>query len=293
MIRRLGACVLACGFGLTLLAGTAPAAQAGWKLTFSDEFDGDKVDATKWKRSDLWANQTLAGNNEKQCYVPEAVSQEGGKLILTARSAKTPQAACKGANFDLSYTSGMVTTSGCNQWERRTACAALKRFSQAYGYFEMRAKLPKGKGFWPAFWLVPADATWPPEIDIMEFLGHESDTIYTTYHYNDAAGAHQKDGHAFKAATDFSKDFHTFAVDWKPGLIVWYVDGVEAFRTSGEKVTSKPMYILMNLAVGGNWPGDPNFFTRFPAAMEIDYVRVYERVNDGLPDERPPSEPYH
>ncbi len=268
----------------------ATAADAGWRLTFSDEFDGNALDASKWKTSDYWGDQTLAGNGEKQCYVPEAVTLADGHLLLTANRAVTPAPSCKGAKPDteLPFTSGMVTTAGCRPYEKTEACAQLKPFSQSYGYFEIRAKLPKGKGFWPAFWLVPMDASWPPEIDIMEMLGHEPSLVHHTYHYFDAKGKRQKAAGS-NETRDFSSAFSTFGIDWRPGLLIWYVDGQESFRFSGPEVTAKDMYVLLNLAVGGYWPGDPDATTPAPSTMAVDYIRVYERVDDGNPDELPPS----
>ena len=275
---------------LAMLLLQSAAAHAGWRLTFSDEFDGQTLDPTKWKTSDLWGNQTLSGNGEKQCYVPQAVTQADGLLVLTASRSVTPASACKGAPSGLPFTSGMVTTAGCRAYEKSEACKQLKPFSQAYGYFEIRARLPKGKGLWPAFWLVPFDGSWPPEIDIMEMLGHTPSIVYHTYHYFDAAGVRQK-ADTSNETKDFSASFSTFGIDWRPGLLIWYVDGKESFRFSGPGITSKDMYLLLNLAVGGYWPGDPDQATPFPSTMAIDYIRVYERISDGSPDELPPSPP--
>jgi beta-glucanase (GH16 family) len=279
---------LALGLFAVMFSGSLDA-HAGWRLTFSDEFDGNSVDRSKWKFTDLWGNRTLAGNNEKQCYSPQAVSQSGGMLHITATRGVTPAAACKGASHDLQYISGLLTTSGCPWYEKTAECSRLSSFAQSYGYFEMRAKLPKGQGLWPAFWLVPLDSGTPPEIDIMEALGHQPSTVYQTYHYLDAAGAHQKAGNVYEGP-DFTTKFSTFGIDWKPGLLVWYVDGREVFRFQNPAVTSAKMYLLLNLAVGGYWPGDPNASTVFPAEMVVDYVRVYERTDDGTPDDLPPKD---
>src|SRR5690242_15236708 len=151
------------------------------------------------------------------------------------------------------YTSGMISSFG--------------HFAQQYGYFEIRAKFPAGKGYWPAFWLLPADKTWPPEIDVLEILGHEPDKVYLTNHWQ-TAEKHESVGDSYKGP-DFSADYHTFAVDWEPNEIVWYVDGVERFR-SKQGVPAMPMYIIANLAVGGDWPGNPDATTKFPGNMDID-----------------------
>jgi beta-glucanase (GH16 family) len=273
--------------GLLLSLGGPTVTTAGWQLTFSDEFDGAALDRTKWKPSDLWGNQTLSGNNERQCYVAAGVRQFDGLLHLVAEPVATPARACKGAAKDLGFTSGMITTSGCNRFESGKECQSLKSFSQAYGYFEVRAKLPQGKGLWPAFWLVPMDGSWPPEIDIMEGLGQPS-TVYHTYHYIDAAGARQRATGVYKGH-DFTSSFSTFGLDWRPGLLIWYVNGRETHRFSDPSVTSKNMYILVNLAVGGHWPGDPDAATPFPSSLQVDYIRVYKRDIEGAPDDLPPT----
>jgi len=144
------------------------AANAGCEMSFADEFNKNVLDTPKWKTNDYWGNQTLSVNKEKQCYMPDVFSASGGILSLRAERRSIKQSQCKDAKTDLHYASGMITTAGCNPWEKASYCKTLKAFSQSYGYFEMRAKLPKGKGFWPAFWLLPANGGWPPEIDVME-----------------------------------------------------------------------------------------------------------------------------
>jgi beta-glucanase (GH16 family) len=275
------------GMAIPFLLFPAPAL-AGWQMTFQDEFDSGSLDRTKWKTKDLWGNQTLPGNNEKQCYVDDAFTQTGGILSITATKRQTPKAQCRTAKADMQYASGMLTTAGCNKWEKGPHCTSLQKFSQAYGYFEFRAKFPKGKGFWPAFWLVPEDGAWPPEIDVVEWLGHEVKTAHMTLHFNDAAGKHKKSGGEY-VGPDFSRDFHTFAVDWRPGLLIWYIDGVERHRVTGPTVPSQPMYLLVNLAVGGYWPGNPDANTPFPSRMEVDYVRVYKRTDGATDSAHPPA----
>ena len=223
----------------------------GWELTFHDEFNGNRLDTTKWIDSYPDGVRTHS-NNEQQYYAPDGYDVRGGFLHLRAE---------KRSMGGMPYTSGIVTTYG--------------KFAQAYGWFEIRARFPKGKGFWPAFWLLPADKRWPPEIDVLEILGHETNKVYMTNHWQDAQGRHLSNGGAW-VGPDFSAGFHTFAVDWQPDVIVWYVDGVERFRSS-KGIPSMPMYVLVNLAVGGDWPGNPDASTPFPATMDVDYVRVYRR----------------
>ena len=152
-------------------------------------------------------------------------------------------------------------------------------FAQEYGYFEIRAKVPAGQGLWPAFWLLPVTTEWPPEIDVFEILGDEPRTVHMHVHYEDASGRHQDNGTAFRSPDDFSRDYHTFAVKWGPERIVWYVDGVERHRAEGKRASPNGrMYLIANLAVGGDWPGAPDETTAFPASFDIDYVRVYRRA---------------
>lgn len=274
-------------FLITALVLSAPAL-AGWEQTFGDEFNASSLDLTKWKKSDLWGNRTLYNNNEQQCYMADVFSMENGQLRIKAEKRFVSQAECRGSHSDLAYASGMITTAGCNQWESGAHCTGLQPFSQAYGYFEMRAKLTKGKGFWPAFWLLPINGSWPPEIDVMEALGHQPNRAYMTFHYKDAAGAKRATGTNYNGP-DFTAGYHTFGVDWQPGLLVYYIDGIERARVSNSFIPSEPMYILANLAVGGKWPGYPDSTTEFPSYFEIDYIRAYKRVANGQPDSLPPN----
>ncbi len=223
----------------------------GWTLTFHDEFDGPALDSSHWIDS-YPDNERTHSNNEQEYYAADGCVVDKGLLRLRAE---------KRTMGGMPYTSGMVTSYG--------------KFSQQFGWFEIRCRMPKGKGMWPAFWLLPDDKSWPPEIDVLEVLGHETETVYLTNHYKNAAGAHEGKGEHYKGP-DFAGGLHTFAVDWEPGSITWYVDGTERFRTT-ENVPSVPMYVLANLAVGGDWPGNPDAATLFPNTMDIDYIRVYKK----------------
>lgn len=269
----------------TLSLGGADHAAAEWELTFEDDFSGTELDRRTWKTSDYWGNQTLPGNDELQCYVPDAFQVDDGILQIVAQRQQIPQDACFAAETDLEFTSGMISTAGCNRYDDRAKCEALDQFAQRYGYFEMRARFPAGKGFWPAFWLLPAEGEWPPEIDIVEWLGDATRTAFFTFHYIDE-GEQKKKGGRFDGP-DFSQDFHTFAVDWQPEQIIWYVDGVERFRVNDKNVPDQPMYLIVNMTVGGHWPGRPNESTAFPSVMEVDHVRVYEWTGIGQPDGPP------
>lgn len=229
----------------------------GWTLTFHDEFDGAKLDTRKWIDSYPDGVRTHS-NNEQQYYATDGYEVGKGKLRLIG---------LKRAMGGMPYTSGMISSYG--------------KFAQQYGWFEIRAKFPKGKGFWPAFWLLPPTKDWPPEIDVLEILGHETDRVYMTNHWRTADGKHEGKGDSYKGP-DFAADYHTFAIDWEPDSITWYVDGKERYRTT-EHIPAEPMYLLANLAVGGDWPGMPDATTVFPGVMEIDYIRVYKRQNSSGP----------
>jgi beta-glucanase (GH16 family) len=231
-----------------------PPSRPGWKLTFDDEFDGTALDLSKWTPADPWGRER---NRELQAYVTNAFAVKDG--LLHVRAEKQPAFY---SGKDRAYTSGMMTTLG--------------KFSQEYGRFEIRCRVPKGKGMWPAFWLLPDPRRWPPEIDVLEILGHQPDKVYMTHHFRNAQGRHGSHGGSW-VGPDFSAGFHDFAVEWSPARIVWYVDGVERFH-SDDSVPKGKMYMLVNLAVGGDWPGAPDAKTEFPAALDVDYVRVYEAL---------------
>ncbi|NJM40240.1 MAG: glycoside hydrolase family 16 protein [Anaerolineae bacterium] len=222
------------------------------QLVFSDEFDGTALNARKWitcLNPDWCQNHDLLS-----IYQPDNVTVSDGTAKLTAQRENVN-------GFE--YTSGAIATS--------------ETFSLTYGYMEMRAKVPKGRGLWPAFWALRPTRQWPPEIDVMEILGHEPDHVHLHTHFVDlsAKDNHGNEGKYWKGP-NFSAGFHTFAVDWRPDLLVWYVDGVERYRNT--HAPDVPMYLIANLAVGAanSWPGAPDDTTAFPATYEIDYIRVYQ-----------------
>lgn len=223
---------------------------SGYRLVFSDEFDGAALDTAKWQTCYPYGCRN-DNNGELQWYTADNVAVSGGTLRLTARR--------ESAN-GYAYTSGVVTSYGA--WHG------------TYGYFEARMKLPAGRGLWPGFWTSPYPGGWPPEIDVMENLGQDPTTIYHTYHYADSGGAHRQVG-GTTTGIDFSAGFHVVGCEWTPEAIVWYVDGVERLRTAPRQVAA--MYVLANLAVGGDWPGSPDASTPFPSVFELDWIRVYQK----------------
>ncbi|MFJ4923867.1 family 16 glycosylhydrolase [Streptomyces sp. NPDC088725] len=251
----------------TTSAAVAPAAGS-----FSDDFDGDAgsaVDGGKWQ---LETGDNV-DNHERQYYTggnSNAALDGQGHLVITARKENPGNYQCWYGQCE--YTSARLNTSG--------------KFSAQYGHVETRMKIPRGQGVWPAFWMLGDDignVGWPNsgEIDVMENVGFEPGAVHGTIHgpgYSGAAGIGA--GYNLPGGQAFADDFHTFAVDWAPDSITWSVDGnVYQTRTPADVggnqwVFNKPFFIILNLAIGGDWPGDPDGNTAFPAELVVDYVHA-------------------
>jgi beta-glucanase (GH16 family) len=263
---------IACiAFAVLLVGCTANGADdsRGWELVWSDEFDGQALDRSKWE---FEVNASGGGNRELQYYVTNNLSVRDGFLTIEARQERYT-----GPAGTRDYTSSRIRTRRKGDW--------------LYGRIEVRAKLPKGKGIWPAIWMMPTDnhyGPWPNsgEIDIMELLGHEPAKVHGTLHYGDAVKRHEFKGssYALRAST-FAEDFHVFQLDWDRRAMTWSVDG-KLYQTQTNwhtRTNSFPapfdqrFYLILNLSVGGNWPGSPDATTAFPQAMIVDYVRVYRK----------------
>jgi beta-glucanase (GH16 family) len=198
-------------------------------------------------------NRVFLTLHEKQIYAAENVSIRDGKLVLRAE---------RKSRAGMPFVSGMV--------------ASHDRFSQRYGWFEARMQLPRGRGLWPAFWLLPDDRKWPPEIDIMEHKGRIPDRVWMTLHLPQPGTWRSKSSGGEWAGPDFTAGMHTFAVEWEPGAIRWFIDGVERQRVE-QSTPSVAMYVILNLALGGDWDGNPDATTPFPSEMLVDWVRVYRK----------------
>jgi beta-glucanase (GH16 family) len=248
-----------------------------WSLAWSDEFEGPNgsgVDPTKWTLEvggEGWGNQELEyyTNRLQNAHVQD------GRLVIRAQREKYRG----NEGRTRYYTSARLKTQG--------------KFTQAYGRFEARMKIPYGQGLWPAFWMMGDDidrANWPDcgEIDIMENVGKEPSIVHGTIHgpgYSGSAGIGTP--YTLPTGKRFADDFHVFAVEWDPHAIRFYVDGdLYATRTRADLpqgrrwVFDHPFFLLMNVAVGGGWPGSPDTSTAFPQAMLVDYVRVYRRSGE-------------
>jgi beta-glucanase (GH16 family) len=257
-------------------AHAEPGSSSGdWKLVWNDEFNaanGSAPDPSKWTY-DIGGKGW--GNNELETYTnrPENVSIENGMLVI--RALKENYTGPDGIARE--YTSARLLTK--------------KLFSHTYGRFEARIKIPSGQGLWPAFWMLGNDIDkpggWPGcgEIDIMENIGREPGIVHGTVHgpqYYGAKGISAQ--YSLPAGRRFADDFHIFALEWEPNQLRFYVDGnlyhtvTPANLPAGAKwVYDHPFFIILNVAVGGGWPGNPDATTTFPQTMQVDYVRVYQR----------------
>jgi beta-glucanase (GH16 family) len=266
-------------FILTACSGaqtpTSAATPTGtWKLIWSDEFDsanGSAPDSSKWV---LETGGNGWGNNELEYYTTRTQNSQitGGNLVITA--LREDYTGTDGVSRQ--YTSARMKTAG--------------KFAQKYGRFEARIKIPRGQGIWPAFWLLGDNCgqlPWPQcgEIDIMENIGSTPSTVYGTIHgpgYSGSGGL--SSSYTLPNQQLFADDFHTMSIEWEPNVIRFYVDG-NLYKTRtpsdlppGTKwVYDHPFFILLNVAVGGNWPGNPDGTTQFPQTMLVDYVRVYAK----------------
>lgn len=218
-----------------------------FRFLWQEDFDGVALNIDKWS----CVSKTNNDNNELQAYMPENVRVSDGVLYLTADISQK--------NSRKKYSSGMIET--------------LNKDEFLYGKIEVRASIPSGKGLFPAIWMIPQTGNFY-EIDILESIGSESSIIYAGNHYYLGGKRTKK----FNSATiNNPQDFHIYSVEWMPDRIVWYVDN-KIFHQTSTGVADEKMYLILNLAVGGNWPGSPDSMTVFPNSFKVDYIRVYEYI---------------
>ncbi len=257
-----------------------------WQLVWADEFDAAQLDTSKWSYmlgdGSQYGLPSGWGNNELQYYQAENLELSNGHLIITAKQE----------NYnDKHYTSARIRSMGKGDW--------------TYGRFEFRAKMPVGQGLWPAIWMMPSENVYggwaaSGEIDIMEYLGHQPDRVHGTLHFGGQWPDNQNKGKAYRLEEGtFHEEFHEFALEWERGEIRWYVDG-QLYQTQnrgdwwsagGEFPApfDQNFHLLINLAVGGNWPGNPDASTSFPQQLVMDYVRVYQKTTTGLYEQNRPG----
>ncbi|HUI30274.1 MAG TPA: glycoside hydrolase family 16 protein [Candidatus Acidoferrales bacterium] len=231
----------------------------GWTLVWHDEFDSSGIDLRKWN---FEVNGNGGGNNELEYYTanPQNAYIDSGRLIIQA---------LKQSYLGKDYTSARITTESKGDW--------------TYGRIEVSAMLPYGQGLWPAIWMMPTDSYyggWPlsGEIDIMEMLGQQANKIYGTIHYGQSN--QQRQGtYTLPSGRFFSNEFHLFAIEWDSVSISWYIDSTMYYKTYVGQPFDRRFFLILNVAVGGDWPGSPDYTTYFPQQMVVDYVRVYKKSN--------------
>jgi len=257
----------------TLVTANNAAVTAGgaMNLVWSDEFDAGQLDPETWYFESGDGTQHGIpgwGNNELQWYLPDNAQLQGGKLVFNIREESQN-------GYD--YTSARINTAD--------------RFAFRYGRIEARMRLPGGQGIWPAFWLLPQESvygTWAAsgEIDVMEAINlgaSGGNNVLGALHYGGEFPAKVNTGNMYVVPTDVTAEFHEYALEWDEAEMRWYVDGVlyamqNSWGTQSADFPApfdQPFYVLLNVAVGGNLPGQPDASTVLPVTMEVDYVRVY------------------
>ena len=251
-------------------------AQSGWTLVWQDEFDGSAVDPERWEfmigDGTAYGLPSGWGNNELQYYTsrPENARVQNGRLTITAREENYA---------GKRYTSARLRSRGLADFR--------------YGRFEARIRVPRGQGLWPAFWMLPTDSPyggWAAggEIDIVETINVPL-SAHGTIHHGGEWPDNRSNGGSFTDGTDLSALYHVYAMEWEPDQIRWYVDGQHYHTVNSNQWFSESapdndrapfdhfFHMLLNVAVGGNWPGPPDQTTQFPQTMDIDWVRVSTR----------------
>jgi len=266
---------------LVLVLVTANLSAQNWQVVWHDEFDGETLDEEKWSYQTGTGSEyglTDWGNNELQYYRERNVTVSDGMLHITAK---------RESYNGKQYTSGRIRAIDKGDW--------------TYCRIEFRAKMPLGKGLWAAVWMLPTDEEYggwaaSGELDIMEYLGHEHNMVHGTLHFGNSWPGNKYNGTSFTLSEgNFYSEFHDFALEWVEGEIRWYVDG-QLYQTQDQgdwwsaggpfpAPFDKDFHLLVNLAVGGNWPGNPDG-TIFPQELAVDYIRVFQDLEVGTrPDQ--------
>ncbi|GJM29548.1 MAG: hypothetical protein DHS20C17_21830 [Cyclobacteriaceae bacterium] len=239
-----------------------PIAYPSMELAWSDEFDDVSINEADWNFEEGNGCPNLCGwgNAELQWYSVDNTQLDNGNMVITAENPSENR-----------YTSSRLTTKGKQEFK--------------YGRIDIRAKLPFGRGIWPALWMLGTnidDVGWPVcgEIDIMEMVGHQAATVHGTAHYD--VNGHQFTGNSRSLGSGIYADqFHIFTILWQPGQIEWFIDYSKFYTLNAKDVGftypfDAPFFFIANVAVGGQWPGDPDATTQFPQTLEVDYIRVFQ-----------------
>lgn len=260
---------------------------SGLTLTYDEEFNSINyagsskmtTGSNTWNTTMSGGVRSLNGNGEKQYYMDPGYLGLGvnpfsvNSGVLTIQAAPS-SAAVKSKIFGYNYTSGVLTTQN--------------QFSQQYGYFEVRAKLPAGgQGLWPAFWMLPSKGGWPPELDILEAISSAPFYLHQGVH-SDLGSK----GLGANTANNNANDFHTYGMDWTKDKVAFYYDGVKRAEFAASADLNTPMYMILNQAVGGNWPGSPDSTTDWSKAnYQVDYMRAYQHGPSSVPVPPPAPAP--
>jgi beta-glucanase (GH16 family) len=251
---------------VTLADGyTTPTEYAGYNLVWADEFNGNALNLNDWTH-EIGTGNWGWGNNELQYYTDGTnnLDVSGGKLTITAKSES------QGSS---NYTSARIKTQGKKEFQ--------------YGRIDIRARLPRGQGIWPALWMLGSNISsvgWPNcgEIDIMELVGHQPNRVHGTVHFGTSTPSTQRTSSYSLGTAEFGDEFHVFTLIWEQNKMEWYVDDkkyhtVTSSGTGGIYPFNDKFFFIFNVAVGGQWPGSPDATTVFPQQMEVDYIRVFQK----------------
>ncbi len=242
-----------------------------------------------WQTVFAFCSRTIFSNAEQQVYTDPVFLKYLNSQSAVPTSATSPFSINNGVLTIETKPADAVIQKNVGAWAKYTSGLLTTQFSfsQKYGYFEMRAKMPKGRGVWPAFWLLPTDKTWPPEIDGVESFGDTSSEgqggrtkIHNATHYHHPqTGKPATCGAWFDTKVDITEGFHTYGVDVEPTGVTYYFDGVAYGSCPPNKEFDRPLYILINVAVGseGSWPKSPDTSTPWPAYMQVDYIRAFQK----------------
>lgn len=251
-------------YGIPEEGYTGASSYSGYSLVWEEEFTGSTLNADNWTY-EIGTGNNGWGNNELQYYREQNTNLFGGNLVIEAKQQ----------NFgSRNYTSSRLVTLGKQEFQ--------------YGRMDIRAALPKGQGIWPAIWMLGSNFNqvgWPAcgEIDIMELVGHQPNRVHGTVHYGVDFNQHQYRGESITLSEGvFADEFHLFTIIWEEDHIEWLVDDVPFFEFNRGDTGNQPwpfnddFFFIINLAVGGNWPGSPNASTEFPQYLFVDYIRVFQ-----------------
>lgn len=234
-------------------------------ILLDEEFDGNTLGAFTWNTCHWWQDGgcTIASNDELEWYLPQQVSVSNGVLHLTAK--RSTIFASNGKDYP--FASGMVATGP-------PAYKTPSKLAFTYGKVDVRFQLPAGRGLWPAIWLLPASEDSRPEIDMLEVTGDDTGRLRMHLHPKNRSVPSLGKDYLLPKGHSLAGNWHTISLDWSPGELSFFLDGRQVWQVAGKQVPDEPMYLVMNLAVGGEYPGKPDNSTKFPATFNIDHVRI-------------------